>query len=57
MSATAAFTDLEAFAGTHSASVSRLEADPFYLEPEINPDYCFEDIVGKSAALQKCCNK
>ncbi len=53
MGATAAFTGFEGFAGTHFADVSGLESDQFYFEPEINPDYCFEDIVGKSAALRK----
>jgi formate hydrogenlyase transcriptional activator len=33
--------------------VSRLEADQFYFEPEISPEHCFEDIVGKSPALRK----
>ena len=33
--------------------MSRLEADQFYLEPEISSEHCFEGIVGKSAALQK----
>ena len=33
--------------------MSRLEDDPIYFEPEISSEHCFEDIVGKSAALQK----
>jgi formate hydrogenlyase transcriptional activator len=33
--------------------VSGLEADQFYFKPEISAEYCFEDIVGKSAALRK----
>jgi formate hydrogenlyase transcriptional activator len=53
MGATAAFTGFDGFAGTHFADVSGLESDQFYFEPEINPDYCFEEIVGKSAALRK----
>jgi formate hydrogenlyase transcriptional activator len=51
--ATVAFTDLEGFAGTSFPNVSGLEADQFYLEPEISSEHCFEDIVGKTAALQK----
>jgi formate hydrogenlyase transcriptional activator len=49
MGATAAFTDLEGFAGSNFANLSELEADQFC----VNPDYCFEDIVGKSAALRR----
>jgi formate hydrogenlyase transcriptional activator len=51
--ATVAFTDLEGFAATSFPEVSRLKADQFYFEPEISSEYCFEDIVGKSAALRK----
>ena len=51
--ATVAFTDLEGFAGTSFPNVSGLEADQFYLEPEISSDSCFEDIVGKSQGLRR----
>ncbi len=51
--ASVAFTDPTVFAKTSFPSVTRLEADQFYFEPEISPEYCFEDIVGTSAALQK----
>jgi len=39
--------------GRLSASRDRLEEERVYLESEINSEYNFEDIVGKSAALQK----
>jgi formate hydrogenlyase transcriptional activator len=51
--ATVAFTDLEAFVGTSFPKVTELRDQQVYLEPEINSEYCFEDIIGKSAALQK----
>ena len=51
--ATVAFTDLEGFAGTSFPNVSGLEADQFYLEPEISSECCFEGIIGKSSAIHK----
>jgi formate hydrogenlyase transcriptional activator len=51
--ATVAFTDLEGFAGTSFPSVGGLEADQFYLEPEISSEHCFENIIGRSSALQR----
>jgi formate hydrogenlyase transcriptional activator len=39
--------------GRLSASRDRLEDERVYLESEINSEYSFEDIVGKSEALQK----
>jgi len=51
--ASVSFTDLEGFAGTSFPNVSGLEADQFYLEPEISSDSCFEDIVGKSQGLRR----
>src|SRR6202158_3271751 len=51
--ATVAFTDLEGLARTSFPNVSGLEADQFYLEPEISSEHCFEDIVGKSQGLRK----
>ncbi len=52
-SATVEFTDPGRLAGTGFPKVTDLEDQQVYLEPEINSEYCFEDIVGKSAALQK----
>jgi len=40
-------------AGTNFPEVSGIEADQFYLEPEISSEHCFEGIVGKSEALHK----
>ena len=51
--ATVAFTDLEGFAGTSFPSVGKLEADQFSLEPEISSEHCFENIIGRSSALQR----
>src|SRR5262250_2381580 len=53
MSAAVAFADLGDFRATSFPSVSRLEDDQFYFEPEISSEDCFEDIVGKSRALRK----
>jgi formate hydrogenlyase transcriptional activator len=39
--------------GRLTASRNRLEAERLYLESEIRAEYNFEDIVGKSSALQK----
>ena len=39
--------------GRLNASAARLEQERLYLESEINSEYNFEDIVGKSAALRK----
>jgi len=50
--ATVEFTDPGRLAGTGFPRVTELQDQQVYLEPEIN-SYCFEDIVGKSAALQK----
>jgi len=51
--ATVEFTDPGRLAGTGFPKVTELQDQQVYLEPEINPEYCFEDIVGKSAALHK----
>ena len=51
--ATVEFTDPGRLAGTGFPKVTELQDQQVYLEPEINSEYCFEDIVGKSAALQK----
>ena len=53
MGAAVAFADLGDLRATSFPNVSRLEADQFYFEPEISSEHCFEDIVGKSAALRK----
>jgi len=51
--ATVEFTDPGRLAGTGFPKVTELQDQQVYLEPEIDSEYCFEDIVGKSAALQK----
>ena len=45
------FTNPGHLAGTTFRELSGLEADQF--EPQVSPEYIFEDIVGKSPALQK----
>ena len=51
--ATIDFTDIGDLARTSFVEVSGLGDQPTHLEPEISSEYCFEGIVGKSAALQK----
>jgi formate hydrogenlyase transcriptional activator len=51
--ATMDFTNLGDLAATGLTNVSGPEDQQFHVEPEISPAYCFEGIVGKSAALQK----
>jgi formate hydrogenlyase transcriptional activator len=51
--ATMDFTELGDLAAKDLVSVSGLGDQQFHVEPEISPEYCFEGIVGKSAALQK----
>jgi formate hydrogenlyase transcriptional activator len=51
--ATVEFTEPGRLAGTGFPKVIELQDQQVYLEPEINSEYCFEDLVGKSAALQK----
>jgi formate hydrogenlyase transcriptional activator len=53
MGATVAFTDLEDLAGAGFPNISDLEDQQLHLETEINSEPCFEDIVGRSPALQK----
>jgi len=55
--ATMNFTNLGDLAATGLVNVSGLGDQGFHVEPEINPEYCFEGIVGKSAALQKVLEK
>ncbi len=51
--ATMDFTNLGDLAATGLATVSGLGDQQFHVEPEISPEYCFEGIVGKSAALRQ----
>jgi formate hydrogenlyase transcriptional activator len=51
--ASIAFTNPGDLAGTNFPSVRGLEADQFYFEPEISSECCFENIIGKSSALQR----
>src|SRR5271157_2275759 len=51
--ATMEFTDLGGVTGARFPQVSELEDQRLYQHSEINSEYCFEGIVGKSAALQK----
>jgi Sigma-54 interaction domain len=53
MAATVAFADLGNLAGAGFPTVSEVEDQQLYLEPEISSEHRFEDIVGKSAALRK----
>ena len=53
MGAAVAFADLGDFRATTFPSVSKVEDDRFYFEPEIGSEHCFEDIVGNSSALRK----
>jgi formate hydrogenlyase transcriptional activator len=48
-----AFTDQGSLAATDFPKVCEVEDQQVYLEPEMCPEYCFEDLVGKSTALQK----
>jgi len=47
------FTVLGDLAATSLVKVSEVEDQQVYLEPENNSEYCFEGIIGKSAALRK----
>ena len=47
------FTDPGSLAGTGFPRGCEVDDQQVYLEPEISSEYCFEDIIGKSAALQK----
>jgi formate hydrogenlyase transcriptional activator len=52
MGATVAFTDLETLAGAGFPNISDLADQQLHLET-IRSEHCFEDIVGKSSAIQK----
>lgn len=47
------FSDLEGLAGTSFPEIAEREDEHLYLESEIDSEYNFGDIVGKSAALRK----
>src|SRR5271169_5389616 len=51
--ATIDFTDVGGLAGRSFPNVSGMEEERLYLGSEIRSEYNFEDIVGKSPALQK----
>src|ERR1700730_3023816 len=53
MGATVAFTDLGSPAGAGFPNISNLADQQLHLETETSSEYCFEDIVGRSPALQK----
>src|ERR1700739_1796992 len=53
MGAVAAFTNPTGFPATSFPTVIELEDERLWLDSEISSQYCFEDIVGKSPALQK----
>ena len=52
MGATVAFTDLGSLTGA-SFPMTDLGDEQMHLEPEICSEHCFEDIVGRSLALQQ----
>ncbi len=52
MGATVAFTDLGSLAGAGFPNVSEIEDQQLHLKTEIGSEHCFEDIVGKSPAIQ-----
>lgn len=51
--ASVAFTDPAGLGAVGFSNVSMIADDRLFLEPEICSEHCFEDIVGKSAAVQK----
>jgi len=51
--ATMDFTDLGDLAATRLVNLGGLGDQQLYFEPEISAEYCFEGIVGNSAALHK----
>src|SRR5271166_2439748 len=52
MGAAVAFADPENLAGAGFPNVSEIEDQQLHLATEINSEHCFEDIVGKSSAIQ-----
>src|SRR5215469_14241158 len=53
MSLTVAFSELGNFPGTGVPKMSEIEDQQLHVETEISSEHCFEDIVGKSAAIQR----
>ncbi|MGA7400235.1 MAG: sigma 54-interacting transcriptional regulator [Candidatus Sulfotelmatobacter sp.] len=53
MGAAVAFADLENLAGAGFPNVSEIEDQQLHLEKDTSPEHCFEDIVGKSSAIQR----
>ena len=51
--AAVAFTDFGGLARTSFPEVAEVEEERLYVESEIESEYSFEDIVGKSTALRK----
>src|ERR1700736_425053 len=51
--ATVAFTDLENREGPGFANMSEFEGDEMNLDTQLSSEPCFEDIVGRSPALQQ----
>ena len=51
--ATMDFTDLGGVAGASFPQLSKLEDQQLYQDSKITSEYCFEGIIGKSAALRK----
>jgi len=51
--ANVAFTDLENREGTGFANMSDFEGDEMSVDTQVNSEACFEDIVGRSPALQQ----
>jgi len=51
--ATVDFTDVGGFAGREFPNMNQFEGHDMNLETEINSEPCFENIVGKSPAIQK----
>jgi formate hydrogenlyase transcriptional activator len=47
------FTDLGDLAATSLVKMNEVEDEQVYLEPESSSEYCFEGIIGRSAALRK----
>jgi len=52
MGATVALRDPEGLAGAGFPNVSEIEDQQLHLETQISSEHCFEDIVGKSPAIQ-----
>src|SRR5579862_7327771 len=51
--ANTAFTDLENREGTGFANMSEFEGDEMSVDTQVNSEPCFEEIVGRSPALQQ----